>query len=166
MSATDHLKKIYVTLAAAAFLMLAVAFRVSAAGQIPVLESKVIGDSLLLYVRGEQTVTAPEARIGTGKSTDVRVRSSKKDLPVRTYLLVDNSISISKENRNDIQELLTNIVAGKLPNESFTLCMFSDHLTVVAEDSSDYAALKGQIDGIQYSAQRGRRRGLFSRGDK
>ena len=153
MSATDFLKKLYATLAAAAFLMLAVAFRVSAAGQIPVLESKVIGDSLYLYVRGEQTVTAPEARIGNSRSTDVRIRSSKKDLPVRTYLLVDNSISISKENRNAIRDLLTNIVAGKLPNESFTLCMFSDHLSVVTEDSSDYAALKGQIDGIQYNDQ-------------
>lgn len=51
------------------------------------------------------------------------------------------------------KQLLTDLVAGRAPNETFNLCVFSDKLTVLLEDSQSYTDLKAQINQLEHVDQ-------------
>lgn len=141
-----------IAIVTAAFLMLAVTTLSFAASPAAILERRVTDDTVLLYVRHggeEQTI---QAHIGTEADVPVRI-SSRTDTQTVTWLLVDNSLSINAADRETAKKLLTDLVAGRAPNERFNLCTFSGQLTVLAEDSQNYAALKTQIDQLEHKDQ-------------
>ena len=140
--------------AAAALFVAAADFAVLADELIPVFETHMTGDSAEVYIKSPgSAVSSAEARIGTDKAGNVSVEQDLSRIPVETYLMLDNSISIPQGTRGRISELMTNIAAAKLPAENITLCTFSDSLSVVTERSANYAELKAAVDALQYNDQ-------------
>lgn len=139
--------------AAAAFLMLAATFVVHAADSAAVMEQRVTEDSVLLYVKHRGEGLTAEARIGTEPAGGAVVSGVEGDLPVVTWLLVDNSVSIDKADREKTGQLLSDLVAGRAANERFNLCTFNDRVELLLENSQSYPDLKAQIDAIEYVDQ-------------
>lgn len=140
------------TSAFTAFLALALSAAAGAASTADVLEQTVTPDSIILYVRHTGSSGA-EAHIGVDSILGVDVDGDGGTVPAVTWLLVDNSFSIAKNDRKLTQALLTDLVAGRAPNERFVLCTISDHLEPVLYDSADYSELKREIEAIEYHNQ-------------
>lgn len=153
MSANNNLLKNSRQIVAAALIVLAVTFVAYAAGDAAVMEQYVTGDSVLLYVNHSGENLTAEARIGTEAVKDVTLTGAN-EVPVVTWLLVDNSISISNGDREKTKQLLSDLVAGRTSNERFNLCTYhDDKLEILVQDSQNYADLKGKIDAIEYVNQ-------------
>lgn len=140
-------------IAAAVLLMPAAAIDVYAASTAEVLQQRVTEDTVILYVRHDGGGQAPEARIGTEPADSVIVTGEDGDIPVVTWLLVDNSVSIADADRTKTKQVLADLVAGRADNERFSLCTFDEHLNVLLEDSQSYTDLKAQIDSLEYIDQ-------------
>lgn len=138
--------------AAAAYLMLAASFHIYAAQSIPVMEQYVTENTAHLYLKYAGDTQGAAAQIGTEAADSVKITDSGS-IPIVTWLLLDNSNSISSDDQRKAKELLTNLVAGRSPNETFTLCTYDEHLNILLQDSQSYADLKSQIDAIVHNDQ-------------
>ncbi|MDE6590937.1 MAG: VWA domain-containing protein, partial [Oscillospiraceae bacterium] len=118
-----------------------------------VMEWYVTGDSVLVYVQHSGEGQSAEARVGTEGAGNAVITGTDGDVPVVTWLLVDNSLSIVKEDRAKLKQLLTDVVAGSASGERFNLCTFNTGLNVILQDSRDYVELKGKIEAIEHVDQ-------------
>ena len=132
--------------------MLATAFDVRGAETAPVMEQYITEEAAHLYVKYAGDTQGATAQIGTEPVDGVAITDADS-VPIVTWLLLDNSISISEADRTKAKELLTNLVAGRSDNERFTLCTYDEDLKILLEDSQNYADLKGQIDAIVHNDQ-------------
>jgi len=139
--------------AVAAFLMLAATLVALAVESAAVMEQHVTEDSVLLYIKHKGESLTVDARVGTEPASNVTISGTDGNLPIVTWLLVDNSISIDKADRNKTKQLLTDLVAGRAADEQFNLCTFNDKLGILMENSQSYPDLKAQIDAIEYINQ-------------
>lgn len=146
------LMKNAIAIVTAALLMLAVTMLSFAASSTAILEQRVTDEAVLLYVRHSGEEQTVQAHIGTEADVSVHI-TNRTDTQIVTWLLMDNSLSINAADRETAKKLLTDLVAGRAPNERFNLCTFSDQLTILAEDSQNYAALKTQIDQLEHKDQ-------------
>lgn len=117
------------------------------------MEWYVTQDAVLVYVRHSGQNQSAEAQVGTQSAAGAVVTGADGDIPVVTWLLVDNSLSIGETDRAKIKQLLTDLVAGGAPGERFHLCTFGAGLNVILRDSRNYAELKSQIDSIEHGNQ-------------
>ena len=108
----------------------------------------------ILYIPG--TVTdAASAVIGTDEVTDLSCERIR-DLPVpcETYVLLDNSLSMSEELRPCITEFLKDLAADHMEGEAYTIATFSDTLTYQCRDETSPDAVDGIINAITYQKQK------------
>lgn len=119
-----------------------------------IVASEIEEKSLVLYLFHPGDIEGIQCQVGTEPCTEIHYEDiSVLEVPVRTILLVDNSISIAKKYRSMISEILNNLVANRMDGELFTVATFSDSITYLIEDSNDYTQLKSAIDGITYQDQ-------------
>lgn len=123
-----------------------------AAESTALLESRVSDQSVILYTWDTGSAGA-QARIAFDDITGVTVDGRDGTLPVTTWLLLDNSLSIKQADQAMAKQLLKDLVSSRSPNEVFTLCTFSDHLNPILQESQDYGELKQAIDNIQRNDQ-------------
>ena len=84
----------------------------------------------------------------------------------KTHLLtLDNRRRASLTGVNEVLGFDENQVSLMTENGEVTLTGEGLHVTKLMLDEGQLA-VEGKIDGVVYSAQRGRRRSLFSRGEK
>ena len=112
------------------------------------------GEQLILYVQNPGEIESVECQIGTELCGEVTYRPiSELDVPVSTLLLLDNSLSTTEVYRPMVNEIMNNLVANRMVGEQFTIATFSDKITYLLEDSSDFVELKEAMDGITYTRQ-------------
>lgn len=157
MNANKMLRKRWLGRAAAVLLSFCLVLRVSAAEPVPiaaeVMEWYVTQESVVLYVRYNGQERSAQAQVGTEIVGDLDITGAKGDVPVVTWLVVDNSRSISQADRAKMKQMLSDLVAGRAPGERFNLCTFDTQLNVLLQDSENYAELKSQIDAIEFNDQ-------------
>lgn len=148
------IKSLHIALAAAAAISIVAASpAVYAASEISVMQTEITKESVILCLGGELTAQTAQVQIGTEKVGSVEINELDESTPIVTWLLVDNSLSIKKADRERMSKLLTDLVAGKLPGEKITLCTISDHLEIIAKEEQSYAELKTKIDSIKHEDQ-------------
>ena len=140
-------------LAAAAVLILAAAAVAYGAESIPVLEQRMQDDSVVLYFRKAGRAETASVQIGSVQAGDAVIDGYDGEIPIRTWLLIDNSRSMPEEDRGRILQLFSDLVAGRMQNETFNLCTFDEHLHILLEDSQSYPALKTAMEQIEYRLQ-------------
>lgn len=146
-------RKRYICMAAAAIMIAAAVVPVHAAAEVSVVEADVTADAAILYLSGAAEGQEVKVQIGTEIIGNVKLQSLDDTIPVVTWLLVDNSQSIPKADREMVEKLATDIVAAKLPNERINFCTISEHLNVIAKESQDYTDLRTKISQITYEDQ-------------
>lgn len=78
---------------------------------------------------------------------------SSDGIAMNTVILLDNSLSISEQNREKAINIITQLIQNHMVNETFDLYTFSDTLNMVAENSSDYDSLINTVSGITFNDQ-------------
>lgn len=78
---------------------------------------------------------------------------SELDVPIRTLILLDNSLSIPKGERPVIAQLLNNLIGNRMDGEQFTIATIEDDIHYLCTDESDYLALGSAINNITYQNQ-------------
>lgn len=120
--------------------------------------STVVADGIIyVYIRGIDnlqagstvqigTTVCPTENLSAGKQADL-------DIPMRTLLLVDNSYSIPKKKRQEIQDIMTGLIDQALPNEQFKIGTFSDEATYLCDYTEDRDTAYSCIENIEYQNQ-------------
>lgn len=112
-------------------------------------------ESLKAYIEGVSDGDGAKYQIGNVPVEDpVTYSITEDDEPMRTLIMLDNSLSIPKDDREDIQALMKEIVDRHSDNETFRIATFSGKQIYLSDSySSDYTAVKNVIDSINYTRQ-------------
>lgn len=110
-------------------------------------------ETAVLYLPGTEK-SAFTCQIGSAEAQVASITPLKKlETPVETVILIDNSLSIQKAQRPVIKELLTDLIANRLPGEQYTVATISDKVEYLCTAESDYAALKSIVDDLEFRDQ-------------
>lgn len=110
--------------------------------------------NIYLYIKGIPEVIGATVQIGNKICENVSTtRMDDLSMPLRTVILIDNSLSIKAEKRSDIQNILTQLVDQSIQGEEYCVGVFSDAIAWLCDPSSDYESVKSIIDNIQYENQ-------------
>jgi len=95
-----------------------------------------------------------DCQIGTKRPQSIESKLVNEDTaPIKTIILMDNSLSVRSQYRDKIRDILVNLVENHADNEQYTVACFSDRLEYLISDSSDYQAVKEQIENVAYKDQ-------------
>lgn len=126
------------------------ALSVRAAGQIEIVQSAVDGNNLHLYIRElaeESTLTGQIAQT-KAEVTDVLETSE-----IHTIVLLDNSLSITKQNQAKAREILSAYVQGKEETEQVTIATFGEDIKYLAARETDADKLIEAMNSVVYENQ-------------
>lgn len=128
---------------------------VLAAGTLSVVGLYTGEDCISVYVKGiEGEITQSGAQIGTTVAEGVFVRKiDAQTIPMKTLIMVDNSLSISNANREKIKSLVQDLIADRMNGEQVAIATFSETITMLTEYTDDYSTLKAAVEGIEYKDQ-------------
>lgn len=128
---------------------------VQAAENAGIMEAYTGEESFTVYIKGTtENLSDVSVQIGTSTGEAASVgRVSEQDVSMRTIVMIDNSISITKRNREKIADFLQNLIADRDAKEEMAITVFSEDITWLTEYTGDYSTLKQAIDGIEYQDQ-------------
>lgn len=106
-------------------------------------------DSVTLFVKNQEQ-NIDHVYIGNDEAQEFTVEEAG---PVRTVVMLDNSLSIPEEYRETIKSFLKDLVAARNDGDTFTIATFAQDITYLAEESNDYLNIKSQIEGIEFANQ-------------
>ena len=106
---------------------------------------------VIFYVQNPGEVQEIKLQIGTKALSQVSAQAIKeRELPLKTWILLDNSLSVTESYRPFIKQTLQDIVAARMDREQFTVAVFGEDIQYLVQDSSDYSQIKQVLDGITY----------------
>ncbi len=108
----------------------------------------------VVYVQSPGEVQEISCQVGT-VSCDVGEyeQLEKEQVPVKTLLLLDNSLSVKAQYREKIKEIMNMIAANRIQGEQITVAAFSDTITYLLNDSEDSEAVIQAVNGMGYIDQ-------------
>lgn len=128
---------------------------VHAAGDVNIMETYTGEDRFMVYVKGtSEEISNVSVQIGitTGELASAAL-VTEQDVSMRTIVMIDNSISITQENRDKIADFLQNFIADRDAGEEIAITVFGEDMTWLTEYTGDYSTLKQAIDEIKYQDQ-------------
>ncbi len=126
---------------------------VQASDKMMVMETYTGESDISVYVKGVEEDTANDVTVQIGTTVcDSVVRSSisEKKQPMKTLIMLDNSLSIPEKTRGSIAEILQNIISDRTENEEIAIATFDENITFLSDYTSDYATLKNAVNEITY----------------
>lgn len=126
--------------------------RVYAASEGRLLQSLEKDGEIIAYIESDSAVTSVDAQVAQYPCENVEV-TTLENISVHTVILLDNSLSITQENRGNIKEILTQYVQEMPENEAVSLATFGEDMQFLAEKSGDRDELAGVIDTIEFQDQ-------------
>lgn len=127
------------------------ALQVSADNQISVYRCETGDEYLRTYVKDPGEVQSVEVQIGNEICTEVTSeRIGGSGIPVHTYILLDNSLSIPNEYRDFIKQVIKGIVGRRQANEYISIATFDREMHFCVSDSQDNELLSQTTDGISF----------------
>lgn len=129
---------------------------VRAEGEAKLMQSFVIDDTVRAYIRNGAVDGSSTYQIGKDFCTDIGTCGLGEDVsPVRTLILLDNSLSMTKALMEPIKDSIRKIIEAHGPNELFKVGTFDEQVHYLTTDfSEDYVALDKLVEGIEYHDQK------------
>lgn len=123
-----------------------------AADSMKVMETHTGESNIIVYVKGiGEDASGASVHIGTAPCASVESGSlSELKYPVKTLVMLDNSLSIPQQERETIAGILQNIISDRESYEEIAIATFDDELRYLSDYTSDYTTLKSAIDSISY----------------
>ena len=135
-----------------ALLLLENTTRVCAAPAGSLLQILTDEQEIVAYIECDGAVTSADAQVAQYPCESVEV-GGPQSIRVHTVILLDNSLSITEDNRKQIREILKRYVGNLPENEVVSLATFGEDLQFLAEKSGDKDELTGWIDAIEFHDQ-------------
>jgi hypothetical protein len=110
-------------------------------------------NKLTLYVRHTGGASVSGIQIGGTKIEDAAIAPDASETTLVTWILFDNSDAMPKGIRDKASDLLMTLLGERGRGETYNFCTFSDRLSIKLRNSSSFADLKKQVDGIEYYDQ-------------
>ena len=112
------------------------------------------GDQVVTYIEGDTAIEGIECQIGMIPCEEVQIeKMAESPFSFHTIILVDNSLSVTQENKDKIFDLLGTYVQEKNENEYISLAVYGEDIEFLIEKSQDVQALQEAIDSIQQNNQ-------------
>lgn len=120
-----------------------------------IVETSTGEEDISVYIKGvEGELTGPQAQIGTTAAKSVTaVKIKDTEAPMKTLIMIDNSLSITNADREKIAAFLQDFLADRLDKEQIAIAAFSEQITYLTDYTNDYAVLKNAAEGITYQDQ-------------
>lgn len=133
-------------------LLMAMPVPVQAANAGKVVETVTKDGEIYLYVQGiDGDIQSVSYQIGTQGCEEIKAaRLTDLEIPMQTLVMWDNSLSISKENRARIQDILISLVADPMEHEQFCFAGIGKDLSFMSAFSDDYAFLQTMVESTAY----------------
>jgi len=131
------------------------ALAVTASGTGRVVETYTGEETFSIYVKGlAEEEGGGKVQIGTSAGEVAGCgKLSAAPVPIRTLLMLDNSVSIQKGQQERIGELAQDLIGGRMGNEQIALATFDEEIHYLTEYTDDYGTLKQALDGMTYQNQ-------------
>lgn len=123
------------------------------AAEKPLIVESYTGDSgVSLYLKSSDTISADvTVQIGTTVCEDVRMeRLNESGTLIRTLIMVDNSLSVPKSDRADIEGALQTIIEERADNEEISIATFDEHIRILNDYTSNQSILSSVLQLITY----------------
>lgn len=109
------------------------------------------GKNPVIYIKGAGEINSVSAIVGNVEASGVDIEKiSEKEVSMKTFILIDNSLSIPEKNRTVVKGLVSEIIAGRKNNEQFAIATFGEEIEILKEFSNDYVELKETINKIEF----------------
>lgn len=109
------------------------------------------GKNPVIYIKGAQEIDAAQAVIGSVEASGVDIEKiAEKEVSMKTFILIDNSLSIPEKNRSIIKDIVSEVIAGRKNNEQFAIATFGEEIEILKDFSNDYIELKETINNIEF----------------
>ena len=120
-----------------------------------VISSRTSEDAVYVYIGGVSDITSgTTVQIGNTMCKDIQVAGiAGMGMNIKTTILFDNSISLSKAWGKQAKELIKGIIEQHLDGEEFKITTFAKELSVISDYSSDYETLTAAVDEIEFVNQ-------------
>lgn len=105
-----------------------------------------------IYVRGSSIDGESSYQIGNIPADTPDTYSIHEDIkPMRTLIMVDNSLSIPKNSREKVLEIVRAVIDGHGEKEQFRLATFDEEIRYLTDGySTDYTALEHVVSSISF----------------
>lgn len=125
-----------------------------AADKLSVVEVHTGENDISIYVCGADEKEEISAQVGTTAADVSKVQKiSNGNVEIRTLLMVDNSETIKKEQRERITELLQDIISQLIEGEKLCLATYGEEIQYLTEYTDNYSELKQAIRTLEYEEQ-------------
>ena len=126
-----------------------------AAQDAAVVSSRTTDDGVYIYIKGVSDITSgTTVQVGNTLCEDIQVADvASMGMPVRTTILFDNSLSLSKRWGSQAKELVAGLIDNHAEGEEFKIATFADGLNVVSDFSAEYDSLKEAVEEIEFLDQ-------------
>lgn len=120
-----------------------------------VVSSRTTDADVYIYIKGVEDITSgTTVQVGNTLCEDIQVAEVvSMGMPIKTTILLDNSLSLSKRWGSQAKELIAGLIDGHAEGEEFKIATFADGLNVVADFSAEYESLKTAVNEIEFLNQ-------------
>ncbi len=120
-----------------------------------VVSSRTSEEGIFIYMKGISGLTdGTTVQVGNTLCEDIQGgHLASMDVQIRTLILFDNSLSLSKSWGSQAKDLLQGLIDNHAEGEVFQIATFADGLNVLSDFTTDYEALKTAADGIEFLDQ-------------
>lgn len=134
------------------FLVLGSTGRVYAAAECSLLQILTEGKGIVSYVECGGNVRSADAQVAQYPCENVEI-VAPENIFVHTVIMLDNSLSISEINRENIKNIMKQYVQGTSENEAVSLAVFGENMEFLTEKSQDTDEMIRLIDEIEFHNQ-------------
>ena len=136
-------------------LSFAISVSVYAASSAKIMATKTIDDHLVkIYVRNGNAKDDASLQIGSTPTEKPKSYGiSEDENPMRTLIMLDNSLSIPEGIRPDVLDLMGQMVNNHGENEQIRIATFSNNINYLSDRySDDYTSLLNVINNISFNS--------------
>lgn len=129
-------------------------FTVLAADRMAVVETYTGESEAVLYLKGVKgDLSDIRVQAGTAVCDSVtQSRLAESSQPVKTLIMLDNSLSIPKTDRKQVSVIIRNLIADRMENEQMALATFDEGLAYLSGYTMEDARLLEAVEEITYKS--------------
>ncbi len=110
------------------------------------------GKAVVAYIECGSKVNDAEGQVAQYPCENVEV-IQPENISVHTIIMVDNSLSVTEENRGNIKEILRQYVQGIPEQEEVSFALFGEEIQFLAERAKGEDVLLTLIEGMEFQNQ-------------
>lgn len=116
------------------------------------MQVSVDGQKMISYIECGEAVSSADAQVARYPCENVEITAAG-DISIHTVILLDNSLSISEDNRIKIKDILKRYMQELPENETVSFAVFGEDIQFLAEKQNAKDEILPLVDGIEFHDQ-------------